>query len=303
MKEKLTSCPVCKNENFSGFLEVKDHFLSGATFNIVQCDGCGFKFVNPRPDQNEIGVFYQSAEYISHDTGKADFFTWLYKRARSIAIKGKHQLVKKYATGSRLLDIGCGTGEFLSYCQDQGMEVAGIEPNEKARSFAKSQKGISVEKGFPETGVTRHQFDCITMWHVLEHVHDLHEYMENIRSLLTENGTFIVAVPNSNSWDAAFYKEFWAAYDVPRHLYHFNKKTMGRLADQYGFHITAMFPQKMDAYYVSLLSEKYKTGRSGYFKAAINGFWSNFVSGSQNRGHSSQIFILAQKSANFKASV
>ncbi|MCX6269216.1 MAG: class I SAM-dependent methyltransferase [Bacteroidetes bacterium] len=293
MAEKLLECPVCKKADFTLFLEVKDYFLTMEDFLIQSCDGCGFKFVNPRPDKNEIGRYYQSDEYISHDAQKENFISRIYKLARVFSIKGKHNIVKRYTPSGRILDIGCGTGEFLNYCKSKGYDVEGVEPNEKAGIYSQQVNKIPVAKTLKD--VDSGSFQCITMWHVLEHVHDLDETLDLVRGLLSPGGVFIAAVPNSDSWDARKYENFWAAYDVPRHLYHFTRTTLVRLVTNHGFILQELVPQKLDSYYVSMLSEKYRSGKINYLKALFFGFWSNVQAGREGRGHSSQIFVLQVK--------
>lgn len=295
MTEEIHKCPVCKNAGFSRFLEIKDYFLTKECFSIVKCDICGFKFINPRPDKFEIERYYQSDEYISHDAKKANFISRLYKLARVFSIHIKYNTVKKYGQAGKVLDIGCGTGEFLRYCRSKGFEVSGVEPNDKARGFAQKENSIPVTKALTDVNDGGHSFNCITMWHVLEHVHDLNETLEMVKERLKVQGVFIIAVPNCNSWDAQKYGQFWAGYDVPRHLYHFTDSTLKILASNHGFEIHKSVPQKLDSYYVSMLSEKYRAGRNNYFKALIFGFWSNLMARKKGRGHSSQIFILSLK--------
>lgn len=295
MAEKITSCPVCGGIDFTDYLEVEDHFLSKEQFVIQQCSDCGFRFVNPRPAEDEIGRYYQSEDYISHGAGKADLVSRIYRTARFFSIRSKYRIVKKFSRQGKILDIGCGTGEFLAQCRKMGFEVAGIEPNEKARNFARSVNGISVNSRLGIQAGEKGTFDCITMWHVLEHVHDLDATFGSIKKLLTADGIFIAAVPNSNSWDASKYKCHWAAYDVPRHLYHFTAETMQALASKHGFGVLKTNPQKLDAYYVSMLSEKYLSGRANYFRSAVIGFWSNRMAKKRETGHSSLIFVLALK--------
>jgi 2-polyprenyl-3-methyl-5-hydroxy-6-metoxy-1,4-benzoquinol methylase len=297
MKEIIQICPVCGKNSFSVFLEVRDYFLTQEDFSIQQCAGCGFKFVNPRPDKNEISRYYQSDDYISHDAGKENIISRIYKIARVYSIKGKFQIVKRYFKSGNILDIGCGTGEFLSYCKSKGFTVTGVEPNPKAGTFAQKVHGINVLNSLNDLSHHNGVFNCISMWHVLEHVHDLNETVEKIKRMLHPGGVFIIAVPNSTSWDAGQYGKFWAAYDVPRHLYHFTETTLNRLVQKHGFEIIHTYPQKLDAFYVSMLSEKYRSGKNNYVKAFINGFWSNFKAGGPQRGHSSQIFVLSVKKA------
>lgn len=295
MAETITRCPVCENNEFSDWLEVQDHFLSKELFIIQQCNSCGFRFVNPRPDKDDIGRYYQSDDYVSHGIEKSDLMSRVYRQARVFSIRNKYRIVKNYCQTGRILDVGCGTGEFLSYCRKKGFEVSGVEPNEKARNYAQSQNKISVTGQLNLLSGNTGSFNCISMWHVLEHVHELDLTLETIKNLLAPDGIFIVAVPNSNSWDAATYKNYWAAYDVPRHLYHFTKASMHKLAERTGFEIREVTPQKLDAYYVSMLSEKYRTGSVNYFNSVVHGFWSNFMAKKRGIGHSSLIFILSVK--------
>jgi 2-polyprenyl-3-methyl-5-hydroxy-6-metoxy-1,4-benzoquinol methylase len=295
MEEKLSNCPICRNSELQPFLKVKDHFLSNEEFSIQACNNCGFRFVNPRPDKNDIGRYYQSDEYISHDSKNTDLFSRIYKIVRKFSIKGKFRIVKSFCRDGKILDIGCGTGEFLHYCHQKGFEIAGIEPNYKAREFAKSNNGVPAYENLEKLIEFEGGFNCITMWHVLEHVHNLDELFIQVKKLLAPEGVFIVAVPNSNSWDASYYKTFWAAYDVPRHLYHFTKGTMTQLAEGNKFEIRKIYPQKLDAYYVSMLSEKYKNGKPSYLTSVFHGFRSNCNAKNKERGHSSMIFILSVK--------
>lgn len=292
MNEVLNNCPVCGYSEFSKFLNVKDHFLSGEAFDIVYCKQCSFKFINPRPDEQSIGPYYQSENYISHDAGKTDFLSTIYRLVRKISIRSKYRLVRKFCKAGKLLDIGCGTGEFLAYCRDHGFKVTGMEPGEKARSFARNNHKIEVAEHLDRLLESGQTFDCITMWHVLEHIHDLNESIIRIKKLLATGGTLVVAVPNSKSPDARHYGAWWAAYDVPRHLYHFASDTIRQLFEKHGMQILNIFPQRLDAYYVSLLSEKYRKGKSGYITAFLRGFSSNSKASQPGVGHSSQIFII-----------
>ena len=295
MEEIIFCCPVCGKKEFSDYLEVQDHFLSKEHFLIQKCNFCGFRFINPRPAKSEIRRYYQSDEYISHGVKKNDFLSRIYGIARFFSIKNKFMVVKKYGHSGKLLDVGCGTGEFLSYCHKNGWEVSGVEPNEKARKYAQTKNNISVTDQLSLLNDHSGLFSCITMWHVLEHVHDLDETLETVKNLLTPDGVFVAAVPNSNSWDALKYQGYWAAYDVPRHLYHFTEVTMHTLAARKGFEVLETIPQKLDAYYVSMLSEKYLTGRTNYLKSLIFGIWSNCKAKKKGMGYSSLIFILSLK--------
>lgn len=292
--EVIKNCPVCGSGKADPFLTAKDYFLSGESFSIVQCSGCGFRFTNPRPEAGELGKYYHSEDYISHSDSKKGVFASVYQQVRRYTLGRKGALISKYQKGGDLLDIGCATGQFLHFMAGRGWTVTGIEPDEKTRNYAIAEYGLQV---FAEEKLIEFEdsaFDVITMWHVLEHVSELNNRMEQIRKLIKPAGTILIAVPNCESYDAKKYGNFWSAYDLPRHLYHFTKSDLIRLAEKHGFETVQILPMKFDSYYVSLLSEKYRHGKMRWAQGFWNGFWSNLLSG-QKRGYSSQIYVLKRK--------
>ena len=297
--EKLTSCPVCGKSNFVPFLQSRDYFLTQEEYTIVRCENCGFKFVNPRPDAIEIGKYYESPDYVSHDSGKKSPLNFLYRLARKRAVKNKFHLVNRLSKDKKILDIGCGTAEFLFYCKQKGFDVLGIEPGEKPRTFARTEYNLDVREEDHLDKLITPEFDVITLWHVLEHVHLLNDRMRKIAQILKPGGNIIIAVPNVDSWDAARYGQFWAAYDLPRHLYHFSRNSMRVLSANHGLKIVKTLPMKLDAFYISLLSEKYAKGKQDYFNAVINGIRSNNFAKKNNNNYSSLIYILKQDKTDF----
>lgn len=298
--EFINSCPICSQTKFISFVSCIDYIVSRETFNIVKCVECGFRFTNPRPDENEISKYYESEEYISHSGTNKGIINKLYKIVRNYTIWKKVQLVNKETTISKsqipnILDIGTGTGEFLNACKKSGWETMGVEPSEFARKYGKKHFGIDILSPEMFFQIKEKKINTITMWHVLEHVHQLHKTISHIKNLLVQDGALIVAVPNCNSWDAEKYGQFWAAYDLPRHIYHFTKTDIETLFSKFEFAISKVLPMKFDAYYISLLSEKYKTGKLNLIKGFFNGLKSNLLSGNNNRGCSSQIYILKNK--------
>jgi len=290
--ETLSHCPVCENDSFTEFLRTKDFFLTGKEFTIVQCSRCGFKFTNPRPGKDEISAYYESEDYLSHYTGKNDPKTRIYKWIRKINIRSKYRIINKYSTGKKLLDIGCGTGEFLAYCRQKGLEVTGIEPGKKALEYASEKLQLPVYDELWLNNQKHQGFDIITLWHVLEHVHELRGRMKTIKDLLNPGGLLCIALPNPGSWDARHYKEYWAAYDLPRHLYHFDRSSMMKLAEKHELKLVKIIPMKWDAYYISLLSGKYRSKKSGFLKAVFNGYRSNLAGKCDNMNYSSLIYLL-----------
>jgi 2-polyprenyl-3-methyl-5-hydroxy-6-metoxy-1,4-benzoquinol methylase len=250
------------------------------------------KFVNPRPDAGEIGKYYESPDYVSHDADKKNRLNFLYRIVRNVSIKNKFKLVEKYGGTKKLLDIGCGTGEFIFYCKKNGFDVKGIEPGEKPRTFAQKEYKLDVYQETYLNQLTIPEFDVITLWHVLEHVHPLHDRLEKIVEIMKPDGTLIIAVPNCDSWDAHYYGKYWAAYDLPRHLYHFSQETMKTLAQKHTLKIDRIIAMKLDAFYISLLSEKYVNGKQNYIRAIINGVRSNNFARRNKKNYSSLIYLL-----------
>ena len=292
--EVLKNCPVCGSEILDPFISGKDYFLTGEKFEIVKCRECGFRFTNPRPKAEELGKYYESAQYISHSDTRKGLFAFVYQLVRKYTLGRKLALISKFLRNGEILDIGCATGQFLNYMSEHGWKATGIEPDDKTRDHAISQYGLQV---FPEEKLNtmlKSSFDVITMWHVLEHVSDLNGRMEQLKKILKPQGTLIIAVPNCDAYDAKKYGEYWAGYDLPRHLYHFTKSDIKTLAENFGFTIVNILPMRFDAFYVSLLSEKYKRGKMRWLPAFWNGFGSNLKSGQKN-GHSSLIYVIKMK--------
>jgi 2-polyprenyl-3-methyl-5-hydroxy-6-metoxy-1,4-benzoquinol methylase len=286
-----THCPVCGANEFSEFLTCKDHTVSQENFSIVSCNSCSFKFTNPRPLDQDLGAYYQSEDYISHSNTKKGLISQLYHRVRKTTLKHKVQLVSGYVSRGTILDYGCGTGAFLQSCIDSGWKGFGMEPDKGARQFAfESGLNVSENKEMLESKTPDLKFNAITLWHVLEHVTDLEETLKFFRAKLSREGVLIIAVPNHTSFDAKFYGEHWAAYDVPRHLYHFSPDTLKLLLEKNGFKFEAMHPMKFDSFYVSMLSEKYKTGKINYISAFLKGLSSNMKAKSAGE-YSSVIYV------------
>lgn len=247
-------------------------------------------FTNPRPSLEHIGDYYKSEEYVSHSSTKKGLVNKAYGWVRSYTLKKKISLLKQLTNGKKLLDIGAGTGHFLSKAKESGYTVLGLEPDEDARKVALSESGVEL-KDLSLLHELNEGFDIVSMWHVLEHVYHLQQDLEKIASLVNQNGVLIIAVPNYTSFDAHYYKEYWAAYDVPRHLYHFSPKSIIPLVESKGLKFEKMLPMKFDSYYVSMLSEKYKGG--SMLKALRIGFLSN--SKAKEGLSSSQIYIFRKK--------
>ncbi len=292
--ELLSNCPVCSGTQFNDFLETKDFLVSHETFKIVQCTDCGFRFTNPRPSIDEIGKYYQSENYISHSNTKRGIINFIYQIARRFTIKGKvSRLKRNHPAAKNILDYGCGTGEFLLEMKHSGFEVWGIEQNDHAR-FAASKK-INVFAPDQLYLFENQQFDIVSLWHVLEHIHSLNEVLTQFHRILKSNGRLIVAVPICDSFDARYYKEMWAALDLPRHLYHFNLSSLGNLFGKKQMEIKSVHKMPLDGFYVSALSEKYRKSAFGFLRAIFIGTIAMIRSYFQKSESSSLLFIIQKK--------
>lgn len=290
--QNLTNCPVCNQTQFTPFLECKDNTVSRETFQIVQCNSCGFKFTNPRPEPSDLGKYYKSEDYVSHSNTKKGFINSTYQSVRKYTLLKKLQLISNYYKTGKILDIGCGTGEFLNTCKSAKWETVGIEPDDDARNMAIKNYGLDVRTEDDLQNLHDESFHIISMWHVLEHVPELNERVEELKRLIKPNGIIIIAVPNCDSLDAKIYKENWAAYDVPRHLYHFTPKDMETLFRNHGLKVFRILPMIFDSFYVSMLSEKIKTGKTNIIRSTWNGLRSNLSALKSGKTSSSQIYLI-----------
>lgn len=272
------------------FLNCIDYTVSNESYEVMINKEYEMLVTSPVPV--DIENYYKSEDYISHTDSKKSLFDKVYQIVRNYTLNKKLKLLNSFKTEEKtVLDIGAGTGDFLLTCKNSNWKVTGIEPSLDARNIA-SKKDIKLFNELSE--VENQKFDVITMWHVLEHVPSLKVYISQIKKLLKPKGVLVVAVPNYKSYDANYYKEFWAAYDVPRHLWHFSKNSISKLFKKEKMNVVKVLPMKFDAYYVSLLSEKYKTGKMNPIKAFFTGFISNWKARS-TKEYSSLIYILKKE--------
>ncbi len=298
MKE-ITNCLICGSDQKETFLVCKDHTVSHKDFEIKRCKSCGFKYTSPRPEDKDLGDYYKAESYVSHSDTKKGLVNTLYHWVRSYTLIKKLQLVMHY-TGlkrGKILDYGAGTGAFLDTCKKNGWDASGIEPDADARRVMAEKFSLSTYpslKDATEQNALR-EFDVITAWHVFEHIPDLKEMIEVLKNSLKQKAKLIVAVPNPTSYDANVYKESWAAYDVPRHLWHFAPADMERLMRDRGFKLVKTLPMVFDSFYVSMLSRKYQTGSSGLLNAFWTGLRSNLKANKTGKEFSSQIYIFQKE--------
>ena len=254
------TCPCCGSKNISAVLSVKDYTVSQVTFQVFECADCTLRFTQDIADEANIGKYYQSENYISHSDTHEGIINKLYHYVRSITLRNKYKIVctqTKKTTGS-LMDIGAGTGAFANFMKTAKWTVTGLEPDITARTVAYNKFQLELKSPAELFNLPENSFDAITMWHVLEHVHNLDGYMNAFGKLLKQEGKLFIAVPNYTSYDASVYKEYWAAYDVPRHLYHFSPTSIKLLANKHNLNVIAIKPMWYDSFYISMISEQYK---------------------------------------------
>ncbi|MBS3993434.1 MAG: class I SAM-dependent methyltransferase [Bacteroidetes bacterium] len=290
------------SEQLKHFISVQDYSLTQEKFELYYSEKYDMLVTYPKPTNEELGKYYDNSDYISHTDSNKSLFEKMYQLVKKNAISSKVTLLNSLRSESKtVLDIGTGTADFLNAMYLNGWSVVGIEPNSKAREIASKkfekstiQHQIIFESLMQLQVKDFQKFDVITMWHVLEHVPDVQSYILQLKSMLKPNGTLIIAVPNFKSYDALYYGKFWAAYDVPRHLWHFSKKAIKLLFEKEQMEVIKIFPMKMDSFYVSLLSEKYKTGKMNFFNGFLIGLQSN-IKAILSDEYSSHIFIIKNK--------
>jgi 2-polyprenyl-3-methyl-5-hydroxy-6-metoxy-1,4-benzoquinol methylase len=279
-------------ENNKIHLTCEDYTVSHKKFNLFFNAEFEMLETFPQPKLEELSSYYESSDYISHTDSKKSIIDKTYHLVKKHTIQKKVNLINSFKTeNKKLLDVGCGTGDFLVACKNNGWEINGVEPNLNAKKIIVS-KLLNNEIIYSSLfEFSNEKFDVITLWHVLEHVPNLQEYISELKKLLKPNGVLIVAVPNFKSYDAEYYNEFWAAFDVPRHLWHFSKKSIDLLFSKHGMSVSKTLPMKFDSFYVSMLSEKYKTGKSNILRAFWIGLKSNIKAMSNNE-YSSLIYVI-----------
>lgn len=278
------------------YISCKDYTVSNEIFELRYNSSLDMLITYPKPKLSDLGKYYESEDYISHTDAKKTLVDKVYHSVKKYTISKKVKLVnsflKEIDKEKTILDIGCGTGDFLNACQINGWNIVGVEPSNQAKSLAQEKVGRDIFSIIED--IPSQKFDCITMWHVLEHVPNVDDYISTLKKLLKPKGTLIVAVPNFKSYDALYYKSFWAAYDVPRHLSHFSQKSISLLFDKVNMKVEKTLPMIFDAFYVSLLSEKYKSKKNKYFSAFYIGLKSN-LKAAKTSEYSSLIYVLRHK--------
>lgn len=289
--EELKECPACSNNKFQSILSAKDYTVSQKSFQLVACLNCHLLFTNPRPKAEEAGPYYKSENYISHSNTEKGFINQVYQKVRNITLRLKTNWIEPEKKGNKkILDIGCGTGHFLQACQTRGWDIQGMELDSSTAEKAAKLTGQTIYPALSNIPDSE-TFQIISLWHVLEHVYELHEYFAFFKKSLSKEGKLLLALPNCESYDAKYFKEHWAAYDVPRHIYHFTPETIQSIANQYGFTLKEKKGLIFDSFYISLMSHEYKNGSKKIILSFIIGLISNLKAWLGGGNYSSNLYI------------
>ncbi|MCB9081429.1 MAG: class I SAM-dependent methyltransferase [Lewinellaceae bacterium] len=290
----VDACPLCNSNQVVLALQLQDYSITREAFQLYDCQGCGIRFTHPVPEPADLGRYYQSEDYISHSDTQQGLINRLYHWARGYMLERKRALVESFGTERSLLDVGSGTGYFMAHLRDHGFTVLGVEMDEGARTYAQERFQVAVLPPEElEQGNIPGQFGVISMWHVLEHVYQPDLYLDRLREKLLPNGVLLIAVPNYTSYDATYYGAQWAAYDVPRHLWHFSPERMRTLAAAHGLQVVGQQALPLDPFYVAMLSEKYRSsGLPGLARAAWVGLLSSWQTWRNRDRASSLVYIL-----------
>lgn len=292
-KITYTECPLCKSSKLQSLFSCKDQFATNEKFDIYKCQDCSFTFTQNIPDEKEIGRYYESPSYISHSDTNKGFVNHCYHIVREIMLRKKAKLINSLVDKSktRLLDYGAGTGYFARIMQKYDWDVTAIEKSPQARNFSKER--FNFEMQAPETlnDYEEGYFDVVTMWHVMEHIQHINEFWELLYNILDDNGIAVIALPNCMSHDAQHYGENWAAYDVPRHLWHFSPSTIMKFGRKHGFILERQYTMPFDGFYISMLSEQNKGSKFSTLKGCLNGLLGWIASWNKKSASSSIIYV------------
>ena len=293
--KKISTCPVCETTESINFLKSQNFRINNTKFDIDECVNCGMRFTTPLPSPEEMAKYYDTDNYVSHTGTKKGLVNKLFHTARYFTLRSKFKLLTHYSKGKNHLDIGAGNGVFMEFVQNKNWKTSGVELDDSSRK-AIEEKSLEVEKTIYDLENSK-TYDVITMWHVLEHIFDLKKDIAHIISKLNKDGVLIVALPNCESYDAEKYKSFWAAYDLPIHLYHFRPTQVKQLFKEFGMEVIAQKPMLFDAFYISLMSEKYKNDNKNSLGVYFRGFYYGLISNlkAENGSYSSQIYIIKKK--------
>jgi len=290
-------CIVCQSEAHQEAIRIHDHLVSRKVFVVDQCNHCGFRWIINPPKEVEAYKYYETEEYVEHSDSSDGLINLIYHKARKWMLRYKHNLVNNLGRGKKILDFGTGTGYFLNYMKSRGFDVRGIEISDKARSFGQINFDLQIhhpndifDEGFPKG------YNYVSFWHVLEHVYEPDRVLRRLKDLLADDGAIIVALPNYKCLEAHIYDEYWNGYDVPRHLWHWDKESFTKFARKCGYKVTKTKILPLDPFYNCLISESYRKKKWAHILIPFIGFASLVQGWMKTDKASSIVYFLEKKS-------
>ena len=282
-------CPSCGSEKSNLFLQAPDYRISQLDFEIHSCWNCGLHYTKAVPSADTIGSFYKADSYDSHRVDNKSLISRIYRMVRKINVAKKIKWIHRYNSKRGLVvDYGCGLGHLVSELKNQGYNAQGFEIDADVRALSRETLNLEIHPLEDFHLLDEASISVITMWHVLEHVYELNSDFQHIVDKLADDGAIFIAVPNFKSYDAKFYKKEWEAYDLPRHLYHFDNESIKRFCSRFGLRLESKIPMRFDSYYVSMRSEKNK--KNGFLlRGVLIGWLSNLLS--FRYGYSSHAYV------------
>ena len=282
-------CPSCGSEQSKLFLQAPDFRVSQMDFEIHNCLNCGLHYTKAAPSPDTIGSFYKAESYDSHRVDNKSLISRVYRVVRKINVRKKIKWIRRYNNQQGLVvDYGCGLGHLVAELKNQGYNAKGFEIDGDVRALSRETLTLEIQPLEDFRLLDNASVSVITMWHVLEHVYDLNTDFQHIVDKLAEDGSIFIAVPNFKSYDAKYYKKYWEAYDLPRHLYHFDNESIKRFCSRFGLRLESKIPMRFDSYYVSMRSEKNKKNRF-LLRGVFIGWLSNVLS--FRYGYSSHAYV------------
>lgn len=285
-------CPICQSSDIDQTQTVKDNSISQEVFHLSKCAQCGFLFTNPQPSPDKLWKYYESENYVSHSKTTKGFINFWYRQVQQLNLSLKFKAIQPHVPRGTWLDYGAGAGDYVKFIRSKGIKIEGFEPSETARQTA-TTNAVALKDTSELSDITERSIACISLWHVLEHIPNFTEVLQYLSKRIKQDGVLVIAVPNYLSVDGRTYAENWAAYDVPRHLWHFTEEDIKNLATTLNFSLVEVKGMVFDSYYVSLLSEKYQNGSK--ISGILTGLRSNLSARKKSTPFSSQIYILKKK--------
>jgi SAM-dependent methyltransferase len=233
----ISSCQICNNNDHSSFMAVKDH-LQRNKFHLIECNSCGLVSIHPIPSDQKLSEYYRKEYYALPEKGIVGY---LERKLNEAVFRTDLKHIERHSKRGKLLDIGSGNGYFLKFAKENNWQTLGVEMSPDASKYAREQKLEILNNSIEDVHLPKNEFEVITMFNVLEHMTNLNSILKKVRDSLKPNGLLVIEVPNIESLQKKVFKNYWCHLDVPRHIFHFKRKSFLRLVGKSGFNVVDEF--------------------------------------------------------------